>query len=105
EAGAINRVAVSPDGKFLALVGCKRFYLLNDKGDVLASVAERALSNGAFALAFGPDSRTLVFTAGRTLFAWEVLSAKPEGFVGAARETHRVRLESKYFMDAAFTPD
>jgi WD40 repeat protein len=96
ESGAINRIAVSPDGKLLALVGCKRFYLLTTQGEVLASVAERAFSNGAFALAFGPDSRTLVFTAGRTLFAWNAI---------AGRETNRVHLESKYFMDAAFTPD
>jgi WD40 repeat protein len=96
EAGAINRVAVSPDGKFLALVGCKRFCLLTAAGDVIASVAERALSNGAFALAFAPDSRALVFSAGRTLFAWDAV---------AARETGRVRLASKHFMDAAFTAD
>lgn len=96
EAGAINRVVVSPDGKLLALVGCKRFYLLTIKGEVLASVAERALSNRAFALAFAPDSRTLIFTAGRTLFAWDAI---------AVRESNRVRLESKHFMDAAFTPD
>ena len=97
EAGAINRVAVSADGQFLALVGCKRFYLLNvPKGYVIASAAERALSNGAFALAISPDSRTVVFTAGRSLFAWDAVTA---------RETNRVRLEAKYFMDAAFTPD
>ena len=96
EAGAINRVAVSPDGRFLALVGCKRFYLLTAAGDVIASVAERALSNGAFALAFAPDSRTVVFSAGRTLFAWDAV---------AARETGRVHLASKHFMDAAFTAD
>lgn len=96
EAGAINRVAVSPDGQFAAVVGCKRFYLLSAKGEVLASVAARALSSGAFALAFGPDSRTLVFSAGRALFVWDAV---------AARETNRVHLESKYFMDAAFAPD
>jgi WD40 repeat protein len=105
QAGAINRVAVSADGRFLALVGCKRFYLLTSKGDVIASVAERALSNGAFALAFSPDGRTVVFSAGRTLFVWEVPSAKPEGFAVAAWDAHSIRLESKYFMDAAFTPD
>ena len=106
EAGAIYRAAVSPDGEFLALVGCKRFYLLNVPGRyVIASVAERALSNGAFALAFSPDSRTVVFSAGRTLFVWEVPSEKPEGLAVAARETNRVHLESKYFLDAAFTPD
>lgn len=106
ESGAIYRVAVSPDGRFLALVGCKRFYLLTaDKNEVVAEVAERALSNGAFALAFAPDGRTLVFSAGRTLFAWAVPPVKPEGSVGAARELTRVQLDSGYFVDAAFTPD
>jgi WD40 repeat protein len=96
EAGTIYRVAVSPDGRFVALVGCKRFYLLNDKGDVIETVAERGLSSGSFVLCFGPDSRTLVFSAGRTLFVWDTVQA---------RETRRVQLESKHFMDAAFTPD
>lgn len=96
EAGAINRIAVSPDGRFLAVVGCKRFYLLTAGGEVLASAAERALSNGAFALAFAPDGPALVFSAGRALFAWSAV---------AARETARVQLASKYFLDAAFTPD
>jgi WD40 repeat protein len=77
-------------------VGCKRFCLLNDKGDVVGTVAERGLSSGSFVLCFGPDGRSLVFSAGRTLFVWDVI---------AARETHRVHLESKHFMDAAFTPD
>jgi WD40 repeat protein len=105
-AGAINRLAVSADGGLVALVGCKRFYLLTaDRGEVVAEAAERGLSNGAFALAFRPDGRALVFSAGRTLFVWEVPSARPEGFVGAARETNRVHLDAKYFMDAAFTPD
>lgn len=96
EAGAINRVAASPDGRFVALVGRKRFYLLSDKGDVIETVAERGLSSGSFVLCFGPDSRSLVFSAGRTLFVRDVV---------AARETRRVHLESKHFMDAAFTPD
>lgn len=97
EAGAINRVAVSPDGSLVALVGCKRFYLLKaDTLEVLANVPERALSNGAFALAFAPGGRALVFSAGRTLFVWDA---------PGAREDRRVCLESKYFMDAAFTPD
>lgn len=95
DVGAINRVAASPDGRFAALVGCKQFCLLTD-GEVTGRAKERALSNGAFALAFAPDSRTLVFTAGPTLFVWDAATG---------RETHRVRLESKYFMDAAFTPD
>lgn len=96
EAGAINRVVASPDGTRVALVGCKQFYLLTAGGEVIAQAKERALSNGAFALAFSPDSRSLVFTAGRTLFVWNTATAQ---------ETHRVQLTSKYFMDAAFTPD
>jgi WD40 repeat protein len=104
--GGINRIAVSPDGRFVATVGCKRFSLLSaNRFEVLASVAERALSSGAFALAFHPSGRSLVYTAGRTLCVWEVPPAKQEGSTGAARETHRVRLEAKHFMDAAFTPD
>ncbi len=97
ESGAINRVAVAPDGKLVALVGCKRFYLLTvDTLEVVASIPERALSSGAFALAFTPDGNSLVYTAGRTLFVWDVATAC---------ESNRVSLESKYFMDAAFTSD
>lgn len=96
EAGAINRVVAAPDGARVALVGCKQFYLLTAGGEVISQAKERALSNGAFALVFSPDSRSLVFTAGRTLFVWNVATAQ---------ETHRVQLTSKYFMDAAFTPD
>ena len=97
ESGAINRIAVSADGTLVAAVGCKRFYLLRaDTFEVVASVAERTLSNGAFALAFHPSGKSLVFTAGRTLFVWDVI---------AARETALVQLNAKYFMDAAFTPD
>ncbi|MBC8113456.1 MAG: WD40 repeat domain-containing protein [Candidatus Saccharimonas sp.] len=97
EAGVINRVAVSPDGSRVAAVGCKRFYLLT--ADTLAVVAldsQRSLSNGAFALVFSPCGQTVVYTAGRTLFVWDVLSA---------REVMRVHLDTKHFMDAAFTPD
>lgn len=106
ESGAINRVAVSADGALVAAVGCKRFYLLRaDTFEVLASVAERALSNGAFALAFHPSGKSLVFTAGRTLFVWEVPSARPEGVALKACEKKRLQLDAKHFMDAAFTPD
>lgn len=97
ESGAVNRIAASSDGKLVACVGCKRFFLLRaDTFEVVASAAERALSNGAFALAFHPDGKSLVFSAGRTLFVWNAV---------AARETNRLQLGSKYFMDAAFTPD
>src|SRR5262249_38383647 len=67
-----------------------------DKLEVVASDAHRALSTGYFALAFSPDGRTLVFTAGRELFVWNVASR---------REVKRVSLDAKQFMDAAFTPD
>jgi len=97
ESGAINRVAVSPDGTLLAAVGCKRFQLLAaDTFEVLATDAQRALSSGAFALAFSPCGRSLVYSAGRVLFVWDVPTA---------REVTRLQLGSKYFMDAAFTPD
>lgn len=97
EAGAVNRVAVAPDGELVALVGCKRFYLLSANGlEVVASAADRTLSSGAFALAFAPDGNTLVWSAGRTLFVWDV---------AGRREVARVVLDSKHFMDAAFTPD
>lgn len=95
ECGAINRVAASADGRFVAAVGCQQFCLVAN-GAVVGRAKERGLSSGAFALAFGPDGRTVVFTAGRTLFAWDTQ---------AARESHRVQLDAKYFMDAAFTPD
>lgn len=97
ESGAINRVAVAPGGNVVALVGCKRFYLLTaDALEVVAAVPERALSSGAFALALAPDGNTLVYSAGRSLFVWDV---------AAAREMNHIDLESKHFMDAAFTPD
>ncbi len=97
ESGAINRLAVSPDGRFVAAVGCKRFHLLEaDTFRVCAADAHRALSTGAFALAFSPDGRTLVYSAGRVLFVWDVPSA---------REVAQLQLDSKHFMDAAFTPD
>ena len=50
----------------------------------------------AYRAMFHPAGNTLVFTAGRTLFVWDTV---------AARETNRLRLEAKYFMDAAYTPD
>lgn len=97
ESGAINRLAVSPDGAWLAAVGCKRFYLLRaDTLEVVASSAHRALSSGAFALAFAPSGRALVYSAGRELFVWGVA----EG-----RATHRRQLDTKHFMDAAFAPN
>jgi WD40 repeat protein len=106
ETGAINRIAVSPDGTMVAAVGTKQFQLLHTETlTVIASNAHRAFSNGAFALAFNPRGQTLVFSAGRTLFVWEVPSARPEGFVAAAREVNRVSLDTKHFMDATFTPD
>src|SRR3954464_14734605 len=71
EAGAIQRIVASPDGTRVAAVGCKRFHLLTaDKLEEVASVAQRSLSNGTFAVAFSPCGRTLVFTAGRTMFVW-----------------------------------
>ncbi len=97
ESGAINRLAVSPGGQFVAAVGCKRFHLLAaDTFAVCATDTHRALSTGAFALAFSPCGRTLVYSAGRVLFVWDVASA---------REVSQLHLESKHFMDAAFTPD
>ena len=97
EAGAINRIAASPDGAWLAAVGCRRFHLLRaDTFEAVASAAHRALSTGAFALAFSPCGRTLVHSAGRTLFVWDV---------AAARVVNQVHLDAKHFMDATFTPD
>ena len=96
EAGAINRIAASPNGKLLAVLGCRRFHLLTvDKLEVIGSEAHRALSSGAFALRFSPDSRTLIYTAGRTLFVWDT---------SAGREVVQVQQDAKHFMDAAFTP-
>jgi WD40 repeat protein len=97
DSGPISRVAASPDGKRVAVVGCKQFLLLDaDTLAVLASDAQRALSSGSFALAFSPCGRRLVYSAGRTLFVWDT---------AALREVARVQLDVKHFMDAAFTPD
>ena len=97
ESGAVKRLAVSPDGRLVAAVGGKRFHLLaTDTFEVLAADAQRALSSGAFALAFDPCGRTLVYSAGDSLFVWDTV---------AAREVTRLHLESEYLMDAAFTPD
>jgi WD40 repeat protein len=96
ESGAINRVAVSPDGKLVAVVGCKRFYLLTaDPLSVLVSDAQRGLSTGAFALAFGPCGQRLVYSAGRTLFVWDT---------AALREVASVQLDVKHFMDGRSRP-
>ena len=77
ESGAINRIAVSPDGKLVGVVGCKQFFLLDaDTLAVVASDAQRALSNGAFALAFCPRGRMVVYSAGRTLFVWNTTTAR-----------------------------
>jgi WD40 repeat protein len=96
EAGAIKRIAVSPAGRRVAALGSRRFHLLAaDSLKVLASEGHRALSTGAFALAFSPDGRTLVYTAGRELFVWDV---------PARREVRRVDLGAKHALDAAFTP-
>lgn len=96
EAGTIKRIAVSPDGKFVAVVGCKRFTLLTAKLEVIASESQRGLSTGAFALAFSPCGRKVIYTAGRTLFVWDVATAQA---------VNQISLDSKHFMDAAFTPD
>lgn len=97
DAGAINRLAVSPDGTLLAAVGCKRFFLLDAVTlDERAGESHRALSSGAFALAFSPDGRFLAYSAGRAMFVWDV---------PANREVAVLYLPSKHFMDAAFTPD
>jgi WD40 repeat protein len=97
EAGAIQRIVASPDGAHVAAVGCKRFHLLTaDRLEVVASVAERSLSNGAFAVVFSPCGRRLVYSAGRTLYVWDVESA---------REVHQINIRAKHFLDAAFTPD
>lgn len=97
DAGAINRLAVSPDGTLLAVVGCKRFYLLD--ADTLAErdhESHRALSSGAFALAFSPDGRFLAYSAGRAMFVTDLR---------AGRECAVLYLPAKHFMDAAFSPD
>ena len=97
EAGAIQRIAVSPDGRRVAVVGCKRFQLLDVHTlGVVAAAAHRALSSGASALAFSPCGRAVVFTAGRVLFVWDAV---------AGRELHRVALGAGGVLDAAFTPD
>ncbi|AMV22912.1 WD domain, G-beta repeat [Gemmata sp. SH-PL17] len=97
ESGAITRSAVSPDGKRLAVLGSKRFHLLAAHSfEVLATDAQRAFSSGTFALAFAPDGRTLVYSAGRTLFVCDATSA---------REMTQLQLETKGYTDAAFTPD
>lgn len=97
DSGAINRLAVSANGEWLAAVGCKRFFLLKAATlEVVASAAHRALSSGAFALAFAPDGETVAYTAGRELFVWSVAQQ---------RETHRRELDTKHFMDAAFAPN
>jgi WD40 repeat protein len=96
ETGKIKRIAVSPDGKLIAVVGCRRFHLLTTEAlEVIGSAAHRELSNGEFALRFSPDSRTLVYTAGHTLFVWDTVRASK-----VAQTQH----EAKQFMDAAFTP-
>ena len=56
--------------------------------------AQRALSSGAFALAFAPDGRTVVYSPGRVLFGWDP---------ARARESHRLEL-AEHVLDAAFTP-
>lgn len=97
DSGAINRLAVSANGEWLAALGCKRFFLLKaDTLEVVASSAHRALSSGAFALAFAPDGETVAYTAGRELFVWSV---------SERRETYRRGLDTKHFMDAAFAPN
>jgi WD40 repeat protein len=97
EAGAINRIAVSADGKLVGVVGCKQFFLLDAETlAVVASDAQRALSNGAFALTFSPRGHAVVYSAGRTLFVWNTTTAQA---------VNRVNLDVKHFMDAAFTPD
>lgn len=96
ETGTINRIVASPDRKRVAVVGCRRFHLLaSDTLAILASDTQRSLANGAFALAFSPCGRTLIYTAGRTLFVWDVAKA---------RETKRFHLDTKPFRDAVFTP-
>jgi WD40 repeat protein len=97
EAGAIQRIAASPDGSRVAVVGCKRLHLLAADGlEEVAWAAQRSLSSGAFAVAFSPCGRTLVYTAGRTLFVWDA---------AAGREVHQFSIGAKHFLDAAFTPD
>jgi hypothetical protein len=61
---------------------------------VVGADAQRALSSGAFALAFAPDGRTVVYSAGRVLFGWGP---------ARARESHRLEL-AEHVLDAAFTP-
>lgn len=97
DSGRIRRIAVSPDGGLVGVVGRKRFLLLN--AGTLATTAadsQRGLSSGAFALAFSPCGRTLVYSAGRTLFVWDT---------AAARAVKQLQLDTKHFLDAAFTPD
>jgi WD40 repeat protein len=97
ETGAINRIAASPDRSRVAVVGCRRFHLLAaDQLRAIASDTQRALSSGASALAFSPCGRTVVYTAGRTLFVWDAVRV---------RAVNQIQLEAKPFTDAAFTPD
>lgn len=97
--GLINRIAVSPDHKWLAAVGCRRFNLVRIRGDrfdVAESVAQRSLSSGVYALAFSPCGHRVVFSAGRVLWVWDTRRG---------RELKRLSLDAKPFYDAAFTPN
>jgi WD40 repeat protein len=97
EDAALNRIVASPDRKWVAAVGSRRFHLLAaNKLKEVASVPHRALSSGESAVAFSPCGRTLVYTAGRVLFVWDVSSG---------REVTRAESGGRHFMDAAFTPD
>ncbi|MCS6866932.1 MAG: hypothetical protein RMJ56_13045 [Gemmataceae bacterium] len=98
--GPINRIAVSPDCQWLATVGYRRFNLVRlraERFEVAATVAQRAFSSGVSALAFSPCGSSVVWTAGRTLFVWDVRRG---------RELKRLPLDAnKPFSDVAFTPD
>ena len=84
-----NPLAVSPDGKTLAVSGRDEFLHLYDlpSGRPLYKLPppDKIPYHGYYAPAFTPDSRTLIASGPRSLFFWDVTSGKPRHEVKECR--------------------